>query len=427
MNIQQLYQEKLRTAEEAVQSIQANEDIITPILAGAPHTLMKALEMHDGLEGNRLYQMFLTRELVDVAPEKLKIISMFMGAYERKAFQQGKIDLLPNHFSDTAKLLKQFTDNRVIMTTVSPMDENGYFSMGTNCDNTAGLIPTANRVLLEVNKHMPRTYGQNQIHISEVDYLIENDEPIPNVPSPKPTEKDRIIGRHVASLIQDGDTVQVGCGSIPGAVIEHLKSYRNLTIHTEMIPDGVVDLYEGGAVTNENNPFKKGKLTATFAFGSQRLYDFLHENEDVYMLTVDQSNDVRKLGQIDNLVAINAGVEIDFLGQVNSEMIGDTYWSSSGGQGEFFLASHLSEGGRGILCLESTTKNDTISKIVPKLNAGTPVTTSKNDIDYVVTEYGIARLRGKTIRERTKELIRIAHPKFRDELTFEAKKMGYLL
>ena len=426
MNVQQQYEEKRCSAEEAISCIQPGDDIITPILAGEPYKLMKQLESYDKLSGNRLIQMFSTRDVIDVDREKLQIVSTFMGNSERKAFKEGKIDLLPNHFSDTPKLMKDFTTNPVVMAVVSPMDEEGYFSLGTNCDYVATMIPYAKDIILEVNEHMPRTYGENKIHISNVSALMENHQPIPAAPSVRESEKDRIIGEYVADLIHDGDTIQIGFGSIPNAIIDQLKSHRNLTVHTEMIPEKIIDLYEAGAITNENNPFKKGKMTATFAFGSQRLYDFIHENEDVYMLPVDQTNHILKLASVKNLVTVNAAVEIDFLGQVNSEVIGGTYWSSSGGQADFQIASRIAENGRGVLCMHSTVKNDTISKIVPMLQAGTPVTTSKNDVDYIVTEYGIARLRGKGVQERTKELIRIAHPKFREELENAAKSMGYL-
>ncbi|MFD1362852.1 acetyl-CoA hydrolase/transferase family protein [Lentibacillus salinarum] len=426
MNPAQLYQQKHRTKEGSTAFIQPKSDIITPILAGEPNALRKQLETYDGLQGNRLFQMFTTRDVLDVDPDKLKIISMFMGVAERKAFKEGKIDLLPNHFSDVPKLLRQIARKPVLMAVASPMDENGYFSLGTNADHITAMLPHADTVLLEVNEYMPRTYGENQIHISEVSALIEHHQPIPEAPAAPQSEKDKLIGDHVAGLIDNGDTLQIGFGSIPNAIIDNLKHYRNLSIHTEMIPEKIIALYESGAVTNENNPFKPGKMTATFAYGTRKLYDFMHENDAIYMLPVNKTNDVGRLQAANNLVTINAGVEVDFLGQVNSEMVGGTYWSSTGGQADFQLASHLSDGGRGVICLHSTAKGDSISKIVPTLQPGTPVTTSKNDVDYIVTEYGIARLRGKTIRERTKALIDIAHPGFRDELTFAAKRMGYL-
>ncbi|WP_245799331.1 acetyl-CoA hydrolase/transferase family protein [Virgibacillus siamensis] len=426
MNNIQLYQQKRTTPEEAVTHIKPGEDIITPLIAGEPYTLMKQLETYDGLNGNRLFQMLSANEVINVAPDKLKIISMFMGTTERKAFKERKIDLLPNHFSDIPRLMIQQPTDKVIMAVVSPMDENGYFSLGTNCDHTSGILPFAKTVLLEVNENMPRTFGENQIHISDVTALIGSDAPIPQAPPARLSDKDKVIGEYVAELIKDDDVLQIGFGSIPNAIIDNLKNHQNLSIHTEMIPEKIIELFRNGSVTNANNPFHKGKMTATFAYGTQKLYDFLHENEDVYMLPVNKTNNAANLAGLKNLVTINAAVEVDFLGQANSEKVGGTYWSSTGGQSDFQLASHLSEGGRGVLCLHSTAKGDSISKIRPTLDPGTPISTSKNDIDYVVTEHGIARLRGQTIRERTSELIRIAHPNFRDELKYEAKQMGYL-
>ncbi len=286
---------------------------------------------------------------------------------------------------------------------------------------------SAETILIEVNEQMPRTYGENKIHISDVTAIVENNIALPEAPIPKITDKDKTVGEYVAELIDNGDTIQIGYGSIPNAIMDNLTNHRHLGVHTEMIPDNIIKLYESGVITNEQKPFYKGKLTTTFAFGTKRLYDFMHNNRDIYMLPVNKSNNLCHVAQYDNLVTINATVEVDFLGQCNSEKVGDLYWSSSGGQADFQIASHLSDNGKSILCLHSTAKNDTISTIVPVLAPGTPVTTSKNDVDYIVTEYGVAQLRGKSIRERTKELIRIAHPKFREELSFQAKKLGYLI
>ncbi|WP_245671333.1 acetyl-CoA hydrolase/transferase family protein [Pseudobacillus wudalianchiensis] len=421
------YQKKLMKADEAVCLIEAGDDIIVPLMAGEPPALLAALEKREDLKENRLFQMLTSRPAIRKKPEELKVISMFLAAGDRHAFQEGAVDLLPNHFSDVPALLKEITDQQVIMATVSPMDENGFFSLGTNCDYTAPLAGTAKTILLEVNEYMPRTYGRNQIHLSEVTALIEHHQPLIESPVPVITEKDEKIGRYVASLIKDGDSLQIGFGAIPNAVMKSLTNYQDLSILTEMIPDQLVELYQSGAVTNRRRTDYPGKTTATFAYGTKKLYDFMHENKDIFMLPVNETNDVRRVSQIDNMVTINAAIEVDFLGQCNAEKAGNTYWSSSGGQSDFGVSARLSQGGRGIICLHSTTKNDSISKIVPALALGTPVTTSKNDVDYVVTEYGIAQLRGKTIRERVKALIQIAHPKFQEELAYEAKKLGYFL
>ncbi len=421
-----MYQEKLATAEQAVAAIEAGDDIIVPILPGDPPALLEALERREDLSRNRLFQMLTSRPFIRKNPEQLKVVSMFLSGGDRKGFSSGEVDLLPNHFSDIPQILAEQTSQQVIMATVSPMDEEGFFSLGAACDYTATMLKTAKTIILEVNRYMPRTFGLHQVHISEVKYLIENHQPLPEAQTPVITEKDRIIGNHIAALIKDGDCIQIGFGAVPNAVMDALKGHKDLSIYTEMFPDKLVDLYESGAVTNVNRKDYPGKSTATFAFGSRRLYDFLHENEDIFMLPVDQSNDVCHISKMEQLVAINATIEIDFLGQCNSEKVGIQYWSSTGGQGDFGIGARLAKGGRSIICLHSTTKNDQISKIVPVLAPGTPVSTSKNDIDYIVTEYGMAKLRGKTVKERTQALINIAHPNFREWLTEQAKRMNYL-
>lgn len=428
MKYENMYCEKLRSSsDDAVSLIGENEDIILPLAVGMPRALYEALERHDGLKNCRLYEMLPLNRLINVEPDKLKIISMFLNNEERQAFRDKKIDLLPNHFSDLPKILKEITNRPTIMAQAAPMDHEGYFSFGTNSDYIVPLLPYAGKIILEVNDHMPRTLGDNKVHINDVTAIIEHHEPLFETPVIPFNEIDEKIGKFVAELIENGDTLQIGFGGVPNAIMNYLTDYRNLTIYTEMFPDRIVDLYESGALTNENNQLAKGRLTATFAYGTKRLYDFMHENDDVRLFPVNKTNDPRIISKHKNMVCINSTIEVDFLGQCNSETIGTYYYSSSGGQGEFGIGTRLAEEGKGIICLHSTAKNDTFSKIVPTLARGSVVTTTKNDVDYVVTEYGIAKLKGKTIRERTKELINIAHPKFKDELTFTAKKMGYLL
>lgn len=421
------YKSKLRTPEDAVRLIEPGDDILVPLSAGEPPALLDALPAHTGLQGNRLFQMLSLRPAIEVDPGRLQLVSMFLGAGDRPGFRAGKLDLLPNHFSDLPNLLQDFTQNRVLMATVSPMDPDGCFSIGTNCDYIGTLIDDAKLILLEVNEYMPRTYGKNVIHISQVTALVENHVELPLLPEPQITENDAKIGRLIADIIHDGDNLQIGFGAIPNAVMNFLQGHQNLGVFTEMLPDKAVDLYRAGVITGANKAVYPGQMTTTFALGSRKLYDFLHENQDVLFLPVSWTNDVRIISQIDNLVSINSTVEVDFLGQCNSETVGGSYYSSTGGQADFARGARLAKNGRGIICLHSTAKNGTISKIVPTLHPGSVVTTSKNDVDMIVTEYGVARLKGKAIRERTRALIDIAHPKFREELEFQARKMGYLL
>jgi len=421
------YLKKRLIPEEAVRFIQPGDDIIVPITPGEPPALLNALLGYQQLSGNRLYRMIPGFPALDVEKERIMQVSLFLGGQDRSGFHQGKIELLPNHFSDIPSLLLQATTNRVIMAAVSPMDENGYFSLGTSVAYIGRLLEEAKTIIIEVNENMPYTFGQqNKIHISQVAALIENHDKIPVLQNPELTDKDFKIGQTIANIIQNGDNLQIGFGSMPNAVMEFLKDHRDLGIYTEMLPDKIVDLYESGAITNQNKPSHKGKTTATFVLGTQRLYDFIHKNEDIFMLPCDICNDLRNIAQIDNLVSVNSTIEVDFLGQCNSETINGKYYSSSGGQGDFTKGVRLAKNGRGIICLYSAAKNDTISKIVPTLQQGAVVTTSKNDVDIIVTEYGIAELKGKTIQERTEALINIAHPKFREELIFEATKMGFI-
>ncbi len=429
MSYQEIYREKCFTAEEAVQFIEPGEAIIAPIIPGEPPALLAAIPSNKKLHGNSLYRMLPSSPVLNVAPETIKQVSIFLGAFDRKGFSEGKVDLLPNHFSDIPALLLQATEatNQVLVAAVSPMDEEGYFSLGTSVSYFGPLLNSAKSIILEVNEKMPRTFGeQNRIHISQVTALTENHVDLPTVPNPVLSDKDIKIGQTIAELIRNGDTVQIGFGSMPNAVIEYLSGHRDLGIHTEMLPDKIVDLYENGVITNAHKKLFTGKSTATFALGTRRLYDFMDNNPDILMLPCNITNDLRNLAQMDNLVSVNATVEVDFFGQCNSEMIGGKYYSSTGGQADFAKGVRMAKGGRGIICLYSTAKNDTISKIVPALAPGSVVTTSKNDVDIVVTEYGKAELRGKTVQGRTEALIKIAHPNFREQLTFEAIQRGYL-
>ena len=313
----------------------------------------------------------------------------------------------------------------MIMTVVSPMDEHGYFSLGTQADYISEFIGHVPFVL-EVNKHMPRTYGENQIHISQIAGYIENDVPLSEEKPPLIGEKDLKIAEFVTNVIENGDSLQIGIGAIPNAVMSMLKDHRHLGIHTEMLTDGIVDLVKAGAVDGTRKFTHKGKIVATFAFGSQRLYDFIHENPAVEFLPVSMVNDPREIAKEERIVSINATTEVDLYGQCASETIGGRYYSSTGGQADFARGARFAKHGKGFICMYSTVKNDTISRIKLQLSLGSVVTTSKNDVDNIVTEYGIASLYGKSLSERAKALIDIAHPAFREELVFDAKKNGIL-
>jgi acyl-CoA hydrolase len=281
-------------------------------------------------------------------------------------------------------------------------------------------------VVLEVNPYVPFAYGNCHVHISQVAALVESSEPVMEVGLPKIGPVQEAIGKHVADMIDDGATLQIGYGGIPDAVVMQLTHKRDLGIHTEMIGDGILTLLESGAVTNRRKNYLPGKMVATFALGSAKLYKFMDRNPALEIHPVDFTNDPDLAGRNDNLVAINATLQIDLLGQCGSESLGHLPYSGTGGQSDFVRAANRSNGGKAFIVLPSTAKNDSISRIVPMLSPGTHVSTSKNDINYVVTEFGVAQLRGKSAGQRARELIGIAHPIFRAELTEQAKRLGML-
>jgi len=308
----------------------------------------------------------------------------------------------------------------------SPMDAHGYFSLSLGADYTMASLAKARAVVLEVNPNVPFAYGNCHVHISQVTALIESDDPVLEVGLPKIGPVQEAIGKHVADLIEDGATLQIGYGGIPDAVVMQLTHKHDLGVHTEMIGDGILTLIESGAVTNRRKNYNPGKIMATFALGSNKLYRFMDRNPMLEMHPVDVTNDPVLAGQNDNLVTINATMQVDMVGQCGSESLGPMPYSGTGGQADFVRAANRSRNGKSFIVLPSTAKDDTISRIVPTLTAGTHISTSKNDVNYVVTEYGVAQLRGKSAKQRAQALIAIAHPKFRDELTDQAQKLSLL-
>lgn len=317
----------------------------------------------------------------------------------------------------------------MVLATVSPMDSHGYFSLSVSAIYERDLIDQGALVLLEVNPNFPRTFGDTQVHISEVGALVESDRPIPTKSLVPYTEVDKKIGAFVASLVEDGSTIQLGIGNIPNAVANELRSKRHLGIHTEMFTETMVDLIECGAVDNSQKGFMNGFSVCSFTMGSQRLYDFVHNNPSVLFKSSTFSNDPYTIARNNKFVSVNASLEIDLTGQCASETVGNLQWSGTGGQSETVQGAQMSPGGKSIIAMHSTYsatdadgKEVLHSKIVPFLARGAAVTTSRNDTDYVVTEYGIAWLRGLNIRERVEALVKIAHPDFRDWLREEAER-----
>jgi acyl-CoA hydrolase len=417
------------SAEHVLEHVSDGADLIVPLSNGEPCTLVDMLDKHALERDNvRVHQMHAVHDhpyLHGTYGDHLRHVSYFLSPLTRRAFAEGGCDLVPANFSEMPLLLRRETKHSLVIAAASPPDRHGYMSLGTNADYTARFIGQA-PFFIEVNPRMPRTYGENSLHLSQVVGWTEADYPLVEVPPPDTNDKDRAIAALVAERIPDHATIQAGIGAIPNAILGLLRDHRDLGIHTELLSDGVMDLFEAGAVTGTRKVTRPGKLVATFALGTQRLYDFMHDNPAVEMIPVDWVNDPRVIGREHCFVSINATIEVDLFGQCNSEMVQGRYYSGSGGQTDFARGAMYSEHGMGFVVLHSTTSDESISRIVTRLCPGAPVTTMKNTVDHVVTEYGVAELRGRSIAQRARELIGIAHPKFRDDLTREAKELGYL-
>jgi len=363
----------------------------------------------------------------DVLKGKMTGMSWFSSNGARKAVNGGWADVLPGYYRDTPGHILREYEYDAYCVSVSPMDSHGYFSLATSASYSPAMIEKAKRIFVEVNKHQPRALCAPQIHVSQVAAIVENDHMLPTLAETVLDEKSIAIGNLIAEQIPDGACIQLGIGAIPDAVGAALKVKHDLGIHTEMFTSSMVDLIECGAVNNSKKQTHRGKTVTTFAYGSQKIYDFIDDNPSIEILPVDYVNDPNVICLNDNVISINAALEVDLFGQVCAESVGTKHMSGSGGQVDYVRGACQSKGGKSFIAFTSTAKDDTISKIKSTLAPGAIVTTSKNDVDYIVTEYGIAHLRGRSLAERAKQLIAIAHPNFRDELMFEAKKRGIMV
>ena len=431
MSMQAKYQAKRMSAADAVRQVKDGDMIVVPTGVGEPPALLTALsEQRRDFRGVQVAQILPLRKYGYFDPETVEHVrhtAYFFGGASRAGGQEGWIDYIPAYFSELPQLIeRKLIPADVVFSMASTMDEHGYFSLSLGADYTMAAIEQARAIVLEVNPNVPFANGDCHVHISQVSALVESDEPVFEVGLPKIGPVQEAIGKYVAELIPNGATLQIGYGGIPDAVVMQLTDKHDLGIHTEMVGDGIMTLVEAGVVTNRKKNYHHGKMLATFALGSKKLYQFMHRNPALEMHPVNFTNDPFLAGQNDNLHAINATMQIDLLGQCGSESLGFKPYSGTGGQADFVRAANRSNGGKAFIVLPSTAKDDTITRIVPTLSAGTHVTTSKNDINYVVTEHGVAQLRGKSAKQRAEALIGIAHPDFRGELREAAKKMNLL-
>lgn len=420
---------KRGAAEGVLDHFGDGADLIVGAGNGEPATVLDAIEAGgEQLSGVKVHQMLCLRRRRYMHGDfaGLRHVSWFLTPATREAFHEGTCELVPNNFSDVPHLMNLSTRRSLALAAVTPPDRHGYFSFGPHAEYLAAMIGEV-PFFLEVNHRMPRTFGENQVHISQaVGWCEAGDNPLLELPGRPTRESDRRIAEYVAERIYDGATLQAGIGSIPNEVLGLLGGHKGLGVHTELISDGFIDLVEQGVVTGANKQTHRNKMITTTALGSQRLYEFVDENPGVEFWPVNYTNDPRNIAKEDRMVAINATLEVDFLGQCASESLGSDYYSSSGGQPDYARGAMFAEHGRSFIVLHSTTTDESVSRISAQLQPGAAVTTFKNVVDRVVTEYGVAELRGSSIRERTRRLIGIAHPKFRDELTRQAREMRYI-
>ena len=420
------YKEHLFTPAQAVQQIKSGQRVVVAHACGEPSIILDALVANAAqYENVEIIHMVAMGKAAYCQPQYDKNFhhnAFFLGGSTRAAAAEGRVDFTPVYFSEIPSLLREDLRPNVTLLQCSPPDAHGYVSLGVSVDYTKPAAEASDLVIAQVNQNMPRTLGDSFLHVTQIGCLVEADTPVIELAPPKIGDVERAIGENVASLVRDGDTLQLGIGAIPDAVLLFLKEKNDLGIHTEMFSDGVVELVEAGVITNKAKTLHRGQSVATFLMGTRRLYDYVSDNPAVAMYPVDYVNDPYVIGQNDNLVSINSCVQVDIMGQVVSTSAGLRQISGVGGQVDFVRGANLSKGGRAIMAMPSTTGKGKISKIVPFLDQGSAVTTTRNEVNYIITEYGIAKLKGKSLRQRAEALIRIAHPDFRDELTAEFRR-----
>ena len=425
------YKKKLCSLEEAVSVVKSNDRVYISGNAATPFCLMDALaNRKDELKDVEITHVLLLGEDPLSKPEMeghFRHNSLFVGPADRAAVNEGRADYIPVFLYEIPSLFYSgLLPVDVAFLHVSPPDEHGFMSFGVECLASKSAAETARVVVAQVNDRMPRTLGDSFIHISKVAKLVEISEELPELKSPPFTEVEKKIGGYIADLVEDGSTLQLGIGGIPNAALKAMFNKKDLGIHTEMVSDSIIEAIEAGVITGAKKTLHPGKVVATFYLGTNKLYDAIDNNPIFETHPTNYTNHPFIIGQNEKMVAINSAIEVDLTGQVCSDSIGTRIYSGFGGQVDFIRGAAQSKGGKPIIALPSTAKKGTVSKIVPTLKTGAGVVTTRADVHYVVTEYGVAYLHGKNLRERARALINIAHPDFRPMLEEEAKKRRLL-
>ena len=426
-----LYRKKLTTPDKAVEIVQEGSLLIYGIGLAEPPALLEALagRLHSGdLKKLRIFSSMPLKHAINtvLAPDLTDCVercTQFVGAGDRGLVHVGLNDYLPNHLHQMPRLISEFMKVDVAATTVSPMDKAGFFTFGVANDFTSTAARCADKLIVEVNENMPRVYGDSLIHISEVDMVVENHVPLIDLPQAVPGPADTIIAETVAGMIPDGATIQLGFGGLPNAVAAFLDNHKDLGIHTEVFCPGMSDLIKKGVVTGSKKTLHPRKHIFTLAFGDKEMVAFIHDNPSVESYPVSYTNHPAVIARNDCMISVNSVLEVDLFGQANSEFMEGQQFSGTGGQLDFVRGAFDSRGGKSILAFHATAREGKVSRIVPRFEEGTMVTTPRNDTHFLVTEFGVANLKGKSTRERAFAIIELAHPDFRDDLLRAAEDM----
>ena len=426
-----VFKRKIVSPTEALRCIQSGDRVYIHPGCAEPEVLVEALyQRAPELREVELVHLLTLGNADYVRPEMeghFRHNAMFIGGNVRDAVNAGRADYMPIFLGEIEGLfLSGEMPLDVALITVTPPDEHGYCSLGVGVDTTMTAVKVAKHIVAEVNDQMPRTLGDTFVHVSKLDFIVESSRPLCELPEHHVTDLHRMIGRNIADLIEDGSTLQMGIGGIPDAVLLYLEGKKDLGVHSEMFSDGLIELIERGVVNGERKSIHPRKVIAGFCLGTRRLFDFIHNNPIFEFHPTSYTNDPFRIAQNDQMVAINAALQVDLTGQVVADSIGSYFYSGFGGQVDFIRGAARSKSGKPIIALPATAKDDSISRIVPMLDPGAGVVTSRADVHYVVTEYGVAYLHGKNIRQRAEALINIAHPKFRNELLEYSSKQRWL-